>query len=174
MAEVWKPKPAGVAKVGLYTATIVSTKHIGNVKTAWGIKDMQQFVFQIKDADGDKHIHQQFPRTIEERSNINKLLRALGISIERVRTHGIDFDKLVGRTLNVSVFHTTKADGTHANVKPLPPTLTQKSEPEREVENHPESWCTGLHNGGPDLCCNSREGGSRFCSVHLREIEEQV
>jgi hypothetical protein len=157
---LWKPKPKGIAEEGLYVATIQSTQYVGDKKTQFGVKrDWQDFVFRITQADGElRDIHQGFPMTINRTSNFVQLLRALGISIEHVEKHGVDPDTFVGRTLNVSVYHTGAGNGLHANIKPLPPTV--EPEPDNDWQ------CHGLHKGGPDRCCNARVEGSMFCGVH--------
>jgi hypothetical protein len=127
MTNYFKPKPHGLAREGLHFATIISTAHIGNIKTReYGTKDMQQFIFSIRQGDenGDAQtveIHQQYHRSTYKTATLVKLLAALGISVAHVNERGIDFDSLVGRTLNVLVTHKTDAKGvTHANVHPLP------------------------------------------------------
>jgi len=139
---LWKPKPKGIADEGIYIATIVSTKHVGDKKTQFGVKrDWQDFVFRITQADGElRDIHQGFPMTINRTSNF------------------VDPDTFVGRTLNVSVYHTGAGNGLHANIKPLPPTV--EPEPDNDWQ------CHGLHKGGPDRCCNAHNKGSMFCTVH--------
>ena len=126
MTNFFKPKPLGLANEGLHTAKIIATNHVGTIKTQYGDKDMQQFVFSIKqcdDFDQQKHvveIHQQYHRSTH-RSTLTKLLIALGISVAYVDENGIDFDDLVGRTLTINVIHITNAKGVkHANVFPVP------------------------------------------------------
>jgi len=125
MTNFFKPKPIGLANEGLHTATIIATNHVGTVKTQYGDKDMQQFVFSVKhrDDDGQTHIveiHQQYHRSTH-RSTLTKLLVALGISVAYVDQNGINFDDLVGRTLTINVIHITNAKGVkHANVFPVP------------------------------------------------------
>jgi hypothetical protein len=152
----WNPKPIGVAKVGLYMATIHSTKYIGDAPTRYGPKhDVQAFVFRIKQADGElRDIHEQYPMTLDPRSNFVKLLNALDISVEYVRRNGIDPDNFVGKTLKVSVYHKTDK-AKHANVTPLPATALVAGDPDPQR-------CDG--NGR--TCPYPAEQGERYCVQH--------
>ena len=155
---IWKPKILGLAAAGLYVATIHSTKHLGDVRTVYGVKkDVQQFVFRIKQPDGVlRDIHEQYPMTLDGRSNFRKLLIALDISIEQVQRYGIDPNRFVGRTLNVAVFHKTE-NAKHANVTPLPPTAIAN------VDLDPQQ-CDGDNRH----CPFPASLGERYCPQHER------
>jgi hypothetical protein len=130
MGNIFTDTGGRLAREGLHYATIVSTKHVGNVQTKnYGTKDMQMFVFRVEQFNDDgqretAEIHQQFHRSLSSKAALPKLLTALSVPIRRGMT--IDFDDLVGKKLNIVVTHSKPdANGTvHANVQPLPPRRT--------------------------------------------------
>ena len=124
MGNVFTDTGGVIARQGMHTATIVATKHIGKQKTKYGMKDMQQFVLRVSQfsdtgAKETAEIHQQYHRSFDPKASLVKFLAALGIEAHRGMT--VDFEDLVGRTLQIVVDHTPPdANGiVHANVTPL-------------------------------------------------------
>jgi hypothetical protein len=103
------------------------TSHVGIVKTQYGDKDMQKFVFSVKQFDEENtpqtvEIHQQYYRSTHKTATLVKFLTALDINIDDVNQNGIDFETLIGKKLQIRVLHHVDAKNVkHANVLSIPP-----------------------------------------------------
>ena len=107
MSNVFTDTTGILANQGLHPkAKIVSTKHVGIVQTN-----------EPETAD----IHVRYHRSFHPQASLVKFLAALGIHAQRGTT--LDFASLVGKTLSVSVFHTTNTEHAtaHADIVPLMP-----------------------------------------------------
>lgn len=113
-----------IACEGLHTATVIATHHVGERDTMYGKKDWQMFHLRVTqfNESGEQEvaeIHQQYHRSLNPQSSLVRFLTAFGIKAHRGMR--IDFDELVGKKLSIVVEHTVRANGVHANIRPLPP-----------------------------------------------------
>jgi hypothetical protein len=124
MSNIFSDIAGIVANQGLHPkATIISTKHVGVIKTQFGPKDMQQFVLRVEQFNKDLEpetadIHVQYHRSFSPKASLVPFVAAVGIDARRGMT--LDFSTLVGKTLKIFVSHKIDAHGrVHANIEPL-------------------------------------------------------